>query len=274
MTHHSFPVINHPDSSPSDVHVQLMRKHKEATAAFIEEKIGKQVFYIEAALNSRMEWAAVFAGEGVAVREPQFSFADKENIVDIPHQADVVVAGAPFWSPYGTCHNPLVALSQITNAMRHHVGDRKPLREGGVAILTTPCDGTLGDDRPVDAELLQLFNRLGHNAAKLPTYEHEYHSREDLTWRYRHAHAYYQTHSFLLCYGAAWLRDLASQVIFVGARPEAASIVGARSVPTFDDAWRLATRTLGDRDPATLVLPNMGRRKHLLLRVDDRQSAH
>ena len=272
MTHHSYPVISHPDSAPTDVHTQHMRKHKEAAADLIAEKTGKRTFYIEAALNTRMQWAAVYAGDGIAIREPQFEFADRETIVDIPHQADVFVAGAPHWSPYDTCHNPATSYFMIHNWIRFHVGNKPPLRKGGVAILTTPCNGTVGESRPADTELIELFNKLGHDTSRLPDYELAYAHRDDLTWQYRHAWAFHQLHSFVTFYGQDFLRQLASEVIFVGAKPETASLVGARSADTFDEAWSLACRIVGDKEPRTIVMPGISRRKVCLLRVQDQGS--
>jgi len=166
----------------SDVHKQKFMKHKEAVASFVEEATGKKVFYIEGSLNARGEFDQVVAGDGAAIRKPIFDLADGEKIVGVPNQVDVFVSGAAHWGIfYDTCNNPLMSLVQINSRIREYVGARPPLRKGGVAILVTPCDGTIDERfRPSDREMIQLFNRLGHDPARLEDYEEEYLNRQDL----------------------------------------------------------------------------------------------
>jgi hypothetical protein len=69
-------------------------------------------------------------------------------------------------------------------------------------------------------------------------------------------------------YENAFLLKLTSRIIFCGARdPEAAALVGATAVPTWEDAWQLACRTLGTRDPSVMVTPKVSQRLPLLWRV-------
>jgi hypothetical protein len=269
MTHHSYRVINHPGSYTGDARIQLMRKHKEATAAFVESATGKKTFYIEAALNSKREFSAIFAGAGTAIMKPEFDFADREKVVDVPHQVDVFVSGAPYWdSPYDTCNNPMVAMVQLTTRMRQHLGNRPPLRKGGVAILVTPCDGTIQESRPIDRELLELYNRAGRDPEIVQDYEEAYAHREDLLFKYRYQYAFHPLHSFLLLYEIAYLQNWASRVIFVGPKdPRVADLVGATAVATWEDAWQLTCRILGTKEPSVMVTPNSGLRTHLLWNV-------
>jgi hypothetical protein len=269
MTHHSYRVINHPSSHTGDVRKQLMRKHKEVTAAFVEAATGKETFYIEAALNSKREFAAIFAGAGPSIMDPEFDFADREKVVDIPHQVDVFVTGAPYWdNSYDTCNNPIISMVTLTNRIREHLGNRPPLRQGGVAILVTPCDGTIQESRPVDRELLELYNRAGRDPETIQDYEESYAHRDDLIFKYRYQHAFHPLHTFVLLYEIAYLQNWASRVIFVGPKdPGAAGLVGATAVATWDDAWQLACRILGTREPSVMVTPNFGSRSHLLWNV-------
>lgn len=270
MTHHSYRVHEHRDSMASDARGQLFMKHKEAVASFTEEKTGKKVFYIEATLNSRGEFASMHAGDGAAIREGIFDFADREKIIEIPEQVDVFVSGGAHWGLfYDTVHNPLMSLAQINARIREYTGDKPPLRQGGVAILVTPCDGTIDERwRPSDREMLQLFNRLGHDPSRLEDYEEEYAHREDLIAKYRYAYGAHPLHPFPVFYENAFLLGRASKVIFAGARDaEGAALVGATAVPTWEDAWELACTTVGTREPSVMVTPNVGARMPLLWKV-------
>lgn len=272
MTHHSFRIHEHAESMASDARKQRFMKHKEAVASLVEEATGKKVFYIEGSLNARAEFVQVVAGEGRAIREPIFELADREKIIDIPEQVDVFVSGAAYWGVfYDQVNNPLMSLVQINSRIREYVGDKPPLREGGVAILVTPCDGTIDERfRPSDREMLELFTRLNHDPAKLEDYEEEYGHREDLLAKYRYAHGAHPLHPFPVFYENSFILNLASRIIFAGAAPHAAQLVGATAVPTWDDAWRLACKTLGTRDPSVMVTPNVGARTPLLWRVSPR----
>jgi nickel-dependent lactate racemase len=272
MTHHSYRIHEHVDSMPSDARRQLFMKHKEAVASFVEQATGKKVFYIEASLNARAEFAQIVAGDGASIREPIFDFSDREKIIDIPEQVDVFVSGAAHWGIfYDTCLNPLMSLVQINSRIREYVGERSPLRTGGIAILVTPCDGTIDERfRPSDWEMLELFHRLGHDPSKLEDYEEEFGHRQDLLFKYQHAFGAHPLHPFPVFYENSFILNLASRIIFVGARStEAAQLVGATAVPTWDDAWELACRSLGTRDPSVMVTPNVGGRTPLLWKVKD-----
>jgi hypothetical protein len=164
-----------------------------------------------------------------------------------------------------------MSLVQINSRLREYVGDKPPLRQGGVAILITPCDGTIDERwRPADREMLELFNKLGHDPAKMEDYEQEYGHREDLLFKYRYANACHPLHPFPVFYENSFIMNLASKIIFVGPRsPEAASIVGATAVATWEDAWDLACKTVGQSDPSVMVTPKVGWRTPLLFRVKD-----
>lgn len=271
MTHHSFRVHEDPASMASDARKQRFMKHKEAVASFVEQTTGKKVFYIEGSINARAEFVQVVAGAGAAIREPIFELADNEKIIDIPEQVDVFISGAAHWGVfYDQVNNPLMSLVQINSRIREYVGDRPPLRQGGVAIFVTPCDGTIDERfRPSDHEMLALFDRLGHDPARLEDYEEEYAHREDLIAKYRFAGGAHPLHPFPVFYENSFILDLTSRIIFAGARsPRAAQLVGATAVPTFEDAWQLACKTLGTRDPSVMVTPGVGARMPLLWRVN------
>jgi hypothetical protein len=270
MSHHTYRVHQHPDSMHSDARTQLFMQHKQSVAAFVDEAVGRKTCYVEGYLNSHRKFSAVVAGEGAAVREPIFSFADDEKIYEIPEPVDVFVSGGALWgAPYDTVDNPLIALVQLNNRIREYVGGEPPLREGGVAILITPCDGTVSErSRPADRELTRLWASLGHDLTALEDYEEEYAHREDLIAKYRWAHGSHPLHPFPLLYENAFLLSRARKIIFAGARsPEAAALVGATAVPTWDDAWRLACRTLGKTNPSVMVTPRVGTRTPYLWRV-------
>ena len=143
------------------------------------------------------------------------------------------MSGAAHWGIfYDTCNNPLMSLVQINSRIREYVGAQPPLRRGGVAILVTPCDGTIDERfRPSDREMIQLFNRLGHDPARLEDYEEEYLNRQDLIAKYRFSNGAHPLHPFPVFYENSFILDQASTIIFAGARDvEGSQLVGAHAV--------------------------------------------
>jgi hypothetical protein len=213
----------------------------------------------------------VVAGDGAAIRQPIFELADGEKIVDVPEPVDIFVSGAAQWGIfYDTCNNPLMSLVQINSRIREYVGGQPPLRRGGVAILVTPCDGTIDERwRTSDREMMQLFNRLGHDPAKLEPYEEEYLNRQDLIDKYRFSNGAHPLHPFPVFYENSFILDQASTIIFAGARDiEGTQLVGARAAATWEDAWNLATKVVG-KDPSVMVTPKVGFRTPLLWKVSN-----
>jgi nickel-dependent lactate racemase len=270
MSHHSHRIHEHRDSMASDARHQLFMKHKEDVAAFVDQAVGRKTFYIEAVLNSRGQYIAVFAGDGESIREPIFKMADEEKLYDVPEPADVFVSGSAWWgAPYDGPNNPLMSLVQINARIREYVGDTPPLKEGGVAILCTPCDGTIDTRRrPSDLEMIQLFNALGHEPSRLEDYEEEYGNRRDLLDKYHWSYGAHPLHPFPVLYENAFLLGRASKIIFAGAKDKVgASLVGATAVDTWDEAWKLACRTIGSASPSVMVTPNVSTRTSYLWNV-------
>ena len=150
-----------------------------------------------------------------------FELADGEKIVDLPTQADVFVSGASYHGIfYDTCINPLMSLAQLNTRIREYVGEKPPLRQGGVAILVTPCDGMIDERwRPADLELLQIFNRLGHNPSRMEDYEEEYATiGKTSSSSTATPTPPIRCMRFPVFYENAFILDQASTIIFAGAR--------------------------------------------------------
>jgi hypothetical protein len=70
-------------------------------------------------------------------------------------------------------------------------------------------------------------------------------------------------------YENSFILDQASTIIFAGARDvEGSQLVGAHAVPTWEDAWAMATKVVG-KDPSVMVTPRVGFRTPLLWKVSD-----
>jgi nickel-dependent lactate racemase len=268
MHHHR--VIDDPESHHASSRSQLFMKHKQAVAKFYEQATGKRVFYVEALLTCAGEWGGFWAGSGEAVREPQWALADKEKIVTVPTQADIMIFGSGPYGYYDVNDNPIVAMAQANQHVRQYVRPTPILRPGGVVIMAATCGGKIDDRyRPADREVLEIWQQIGRRGDILADqYYEEFAHRDDLIWKYRFAHGAHPLHTFFLVLESVYILNQASRIYFVGARdPGAALAVGATPADTFDKALAEAVSLTGKSDPDILVLPNSTKRFPILLKV-------
>jgi len=260
-SHHSWGVVGHPNSSHGDPRNHFYRRHKEAIMQHIEDKTGKQVFYVDGTPNLYGQWAAFHAGHWKAIQELEWAISDKEKIATIPHQADVVIKGGPMVGSYDLVRNPIASMAEATAQLKCYVGQKPPLREGGVIIHLTPVDGTIEPRRISDREVIDLYRKTGYNSQELTKYEDDFYTRPEYLHKYMHGHAFHPIHPFYLFYAyVQYALDHASKIISVGAGdPAAASEVGYRPARNFEEAWRMAEQIVG-KDPNVLVLPGTGKR--------------
>jgi lactate racemase len=265
---HGAPVVNHPDSCHGDHRKMLYRNHKEAIMKQIEAFTKKRVFYVDAVPGAGGEIAGVFAGYSPEINEPTWKFAEKAYQMEIP-QCDVMIVGVPRFGLYGETSNPLISMAAACVPPRIWVN--KPLlRDGGVVIALTACDGTI-DDRahPSYREVLNLWRRC-YSVEELSFHEPEYMHREDLISKYRFGYGYAPVHAFWLFYESQYTFNTASKVIFAGVPgmdnplappqisgtggPGATRDLGCAPAKNFDHAWSLAEKIVG-KNPKVLACP-------------------
>jgi nickel-dependent lactate racemase len=268
LSTHGFPVIGHEESCHGDQRRSLYRKHKQTIMKHIEEFTGKRVFYVDFVPDKTGNISGIFAGYSPEINEPTWKFTESLYTIEVP-QADILVVGIPKYLLYGKANNPLISLAGICAAPRF--GVNKPLlREGGVIIVMTCCNGEI-DDRAHCSyrEVIGLFRRC-HLSYELQQYEEEFLNREDLIFKYRFCHSVAPIHPFWLFYESQYALDRASMVIFAGVPtagnkfstlekegeggPGATRDVGCIPATSFEDAMKLAEKVVG-KSPTIVAFP-------------------
>jgi len=266
---HGVSVIDHPDSCHGNHRTSLFRAHKQAIMKQIEKFTGKRVFYVDMVLGAGDDIAGVFAGYSPEINEPSWQLAENIFQLEVP-QADVFIIGLPRFVLYGETSNPLISLSVISTSFRCWV-NKPPIRDGGVVIALTACDGTI-DERsyPAHREIIDLYKTC-FSVEELSIYEEAFRYREDLIFKYRHCYAYAPAHGFWLFNESQYMLDTASKVIFAGvpgmnnplctgglARRTggqgATRDVGCVPAKDFDHAWKLTEQIVGKK-PKVLACP-------------------
>ena len=219
------------------------------------EFTGKKVFYLNGVPDPIANWAGFFAGHYKELQEPQWECADRQHLHETP-QADILVVGLPQYVWYDDSRNPIINIVAATMILR--CWRNKPiLKEGGVVILVSKCDGHIDADKhPSNARALELFGSVGSAQALEEKLFESLYTDKELLERYHHHNAYHPVHPIWLFNENQYALDHAGRIIIAtGENPGAPALVGAEHAATFDEAMERAIDTMG-ADARVLVLPN------------------
>jgi nickel-dependent lactate racemase len=249
-SHHSFHGIPDPGAK-TEKKVRL--SVKEEMTNFLDEKLGRQVFYINAVNGTKGQMAGVYAGSAAGVKPPAWELADKIYRKPCP-QADVLIVGLPGNFSYGSSNNLLVAAVGAMVPPRHSP-EQPILREGGVVIATCPTTGHLDPDRfPSYQEAVDLYGRY-HSVRALVDHEDEFANRPEYLHRYTYGYGYPPLHPFWVLYELDYAWKRAGALIIAGAS-NPGPFRGLNMVPAqdFAEAWKTAEKYVG-KNPTTVVAP-------------------
>jgi hypothetical protein len=207
---------------------------------------------------SPYEITGVFAGETEAVHPHTLKKCYEQYAVPVTGQADILVCGIPYVSPYNVNSflNPLLvqvmAQGYLFNMYRGH-----PLvKKGGTMIVTHPCTDRFDQDHhvpyiefvhrllPETRDAMELHKRFEAKFAQNPAYIEQY----------RRGHAYHPVHPFFMWYWGEAGRQHIGRVIVVGADNEyIPKLLGYETAPTMADALRMAKDTAPNSPEITML---------------------
>ena len=199
--------------------------------------------------HSPYEITSVQAGEVEAVHKMTTENVYKQHLVQVDGQTDILTMGLPYICPYNvnSVMNPiLVACLGLGYFFNMYKG--KPLvRKGGVVIMTHP---TPWEFHPVHhPSYIDFFERVLSETTdpSVMSQKFEKSFAEDDWYRhlYRTSYAYHGVHPFYMWYWCAHALDHLSEVIIVGGNQEAVRRMGFRSATTLQDAFEIASDSVG-----------------------------
>jgi len=200
----------------------------------------------------------VFAGETEAAHEKTLEKCNEQYAVPIDGQADIVVTGVPYISPYnvGAFLNPLL-VSVLIEGYLFNLNRGVPLvKKGGTVIAFHPCTDHF--DKTQHLAYVEFVHKLlpkTRDAMELhKKYEREFASNPAYVQMYRTGNAYHPAHPFFMWYWGENGRQHIGRVIIVGADNEyIPSLLGYETASTFAEALQMARET-APPDPSLTCL--------------------
>ncbi len=267
-SHHCPEVMHRKDFVPVTSH-SLMRQKFDAIGEWMEIKMGKKFFTIDAVLDSFSHQIAVFAGDAKLVQEASWKIADKRTYVKwAKKKYDVIIFGLPNDFQYGTRQgrNPILVEQAISAQI---IRLKRVMSDNPVIIALAQCDGDFGDDEfPAMKEVYDYFYNKQNT---LPEVE-DYYKMMDVDKYielYRHHYAFHPFHAFSMISCAHIAERDTKAVYIVGSKmPGTARAMGMKTRNTVMEAFEDAKKFVGD-NPNVLVLPMTFKRPSVHLCMED-----
>jgi nickel-dependent lactate racemase len=183
----------------------------------------------------------VFAGATAEAHEKTLERCFEQYCVPIEGQADVLVSGIPYISPYNVHAylNPLLVQVLAQGYLFNMYRGAPLVKKGGTLIITHPCTDKF--DHEQHAPYIEFVHRLlpeTRDAEQLrERYEEKFANNQAFIHMYRTGHAYHPAHPFFMWYWGENGRQHLGRVIVVGADNEyIPRLLGYETAPTMAEA--------------------------------------
>jgi lactate racemase len=221
----------------------------------LPQKAREEIFYkVPAAYGV----TGVFAGETEAVHAHTVKRVYDQYLVPITGQADIMVTGIPYISPYNIYAylNPLLVQVQALGYLFNMYKGSPILKKGGTMIIFHPLTDRFDNDQ--HAPYIEFFHRLlpeTRDALELhKRFEKKFAQNPAYIEMYRRGKAYHPAHAFYMWYWGEAGRQHVGRVIVVGSDNEyVPRILGWETAPTMSAALRMAKETAPPSPQITML---------------------
>ena len=201
---------------------------------------------------------AVHAGRTEPTHEKILEASYGQYMVDVDFQADILIYGMPYISPYNvnSVLNPLLVQVMACGYFFNFYRGKPLLKKGGTLIIAHPCSDEF--DPVQHPSYIEFFHRLlpeTRDAAVLEQkYEREFAENPTYVHMYRTGNAYHGAHPFFMWYWGENGRQHIGRVIAVGADNEhVPRLMGWDTAGTLSEAIDMA-RSIHGRSAETALL--------------------
>jgi hypothetical protein len=190
----------------------------------------------------------VFAGETEAVHEHTLRRSYEQYLVPVVGQADILISGIPYISPYNVNSflNPLLVQVMANGYLFNLYKGAPMVKKGGTMIILHPCTDLFDNDH--HAPYIEFVHRLlphTRDAMELhKEWEPKFAKNPAYLEMYRYGNSYHPTHPFFMWYWGEAGRQHLGRMIVVGADNEyIPQLLGWETARTMDEALRMAKQT-------------------------------
>jgi len=202
------------------------------------------------AVPAPYEVIAVHAGRTEPTHRKILEASYRQYLVDVGFQADVLIYGMPYISPYnvGSILNPLLVQVMACGYFFNFYRGQPLVKKGGTLIVAHPCSDEF--DPVQHPSYIEFFHRLlpeTRDALILEEkYEREFAENPTYVHLYRTGNAYHGAHPFFMWYWGENGRQHLGRVIAVGADNEhVPRLLGWETAGTLSEAIDMARSTHG-----------------------------
>lgn len=202
---------------------------------------------------------ACHAGATEPVHQAILDKSFEQYSVEVTGQADILITGIPYISPYNVnskALNPLLVQVMALGYFYHMYRKRSLLRDGGVLIVTHPCSDKFDPEH--HPSYIEFFNRLLPETRDSYTLEQKY--QDEFAYNpsyvemYRRGHAYHGAHPFYMWYWGQRGREKCGRVIVVGADNKSVpELLGWETADTLAEAIAMGRSTMGRSAQITML---------------------
>jgi nickel-dependent lactate racemase len=187
----------------------------------------------------------VFAGECAAVHERTLERSFAQYLVPIHGQADVLVTGIPYISPYNVNAflNPLLVQVMAQGYLFNFYKGAPLVKKGGTMIVFHPCTDQFDKEQhaPYVEFVHDVLAQTRDAAVMHAKFEEKFARNPAYIEMYRKGHAYHPAHPFFMWYWGEAGRQHVGRVIVVGADNDyIPKLLGWETARTFAEALAMA----------------------------------
>jgi nickel-dependent lactate racemase len=200
----------------------------------------------------------VFAGETEATHEHTLAKCNEQYMVPVKGQADILVSGIPYISPYNVNSflNPLLVQVMAQGYLFNLYRGSPLVKKGGTMIICHPCTDEF--DKNHHAPYIEFVHNLlpeTRDAMELhKRYERKFASNPAYIQMYRTGNAYHPAHPFFMWYWGEAGRQHLGRVIVVGADNEyIPKLLGYETARTMAEALEMAKDTAPQSPQITMM---------------------
>ena len=210
------------------------------------------------ALRAPYGVTGITAGATDPVHEQTLERVFKQQMVPVQGQADVLVFGMPYLSPYNvdSILNPILVHCNAIGYFFNLYRGRPLVRRGGVLIFMHPLENRF--HRVHHPSYIDFYNQVlpeTRDAEQIEKrFEEDFATNPAYIDAYRNSYAYHGVHPFYMWYWACYAQSYLGRIIVVGAKDQqVAETLGYETAPSLESALAMAQDTVGASPEVTAL---------------------